>query len=143
LILPVVICLSQRLSHACLSSGLFGGETANGSIHQLWFTRPCLSTWITVGILELIHAISLQLPATGGGALLLDRNQPGRSFASGPVSGLSGGLVTLNNHKPIAWPWAGDVSFKCLPHQLSTVGYVPTVVLTGNGESGFDSGEGA
>ena len=30
LILPVVICLSQRLSHACLSF-----ETANGSLKQL------------------------------------------------------------------------------------------------------------
>ncbi len=32
---------------------------------------------------------------------------------------------------------------KFLPHQLSTVVYWTTVVVTGNGESGFDSGEGA
>ena len=32
---------------------------------------------------------------------------------------------------------------KFLPHQLSTVVYLTTVVVTGNGESGFDSGEGA
>jgi hypothetical protein len=38
---------------------------------------------------------------------------------------------------------AGDESFKCLPYQLSMVGYAPTMVVTGNGESGFDSGEGA
>ena len=38
---------------------------------------------------------------------------------------------------------AGAVSFKFLPYQLSTVGYWPTVALTGNGELGFDSGEGA
>ena len=37
----------------------------------------------------------------------------------------------------------GDGSFKCLPYQLSKVRYVPTFVITGNGESGFDSGEGA
>jgi hypothetical protein len=37
----------------------------------------------------------------------------------------------------------GDVSFKFLTYQLSTVGYWPTVALTGNGELGFDSGEGA
>ncbi|KAG8175576.1 hypothetical protein JTE90_018869 [Oedothorax gibbosus] len=37
----------------------------------------------------------------------------------------------------------GDVSFKCLPYQLSMVGYAPTMVVTGDGESGFDSGEGA
>ena len=34
LILPVVICLSQRLSHACLSIALYC-ETANGSLNQL------------------------------------------------------------------------------------------------------------
>jgi hypothetical protein len=43
----------------------------------------------------------------------------------------------------IVWPCADDRSFKCLPYQLSMVGYVPTMVVTGNGESGFDSGEGA
>jgi hypothetical protein len=35
LILPVVICLSQRLSHACLSISNLYGETANGSLNQL------------------------------------------------------------------------------------------------------------
>ena len=43
----------------------------------------------------------------------------------------------------IAWPRAGDESYKCLPYQLSMVDYVSTMVVTGNGESGFDSGEGA
>ena len=52
-------------------------------------------------------------------------------------------LVTLNNFEPIARSCTGDVSFKCLPYQLSMVGYMPTMVVTGNGESGFDSGEGA
>ena len=32
------------------------GETANGSINQLWFLRSNYPTWITVVILELIHA---------------------------------------------------------------------------------------
>ena len=41
----------------------------------------------------------------------------------------------------IAWPWAGDGSFKFLPYQLSMVGYWPTMVATGDGELGFDSGE--
>jgi hypothetical protein len=35
LILPVVICLSQRLSHACLSINALYCETANGSLNQL------------------------------------------------------------------------------------------------------------
>ena len=52
-------------------------------------------------------------------------------------------LVNLNNFVLIARPRAGDVSFKCLPYQLSMVRAMPTMVVTGNGESGFDSGEGA
>ena len=43
----------------------------------------------------------------------------------------------------IAWPCAGDGSFKFLPYQLWMVGYWPTMAVTGNGELGFDSGEGA
>ena len=35
LILPVVICLSQRLSHACLSLSDLNSETADGSLYQL------------------------------------------------------------------------------------------------------------
>ena len=38
---------------------------------------------------------------------------------------------------------AVDKSSKCLTYQRPTVGYWPTVALTGNGELGFDSGEGA
>ena len=36
-----------------------------------------------------------------------------------------------------------DVSFKCPPYQLSMVRDMPTTVVTGSGESGFDFGEGA
>ena len=39
--------------------------------------------------------------------------------------------------------FAGDVSFKFLTYQLPTVRYMLPVALTGNGELGFDSGEGA
>ena len=35
LILPVVICLSQRLSHACVSAHLCEWQTAFGSLYQL------------------------------------------------------------------------------------------------------------
>ena len=38
---------------------------------------------------------------------------------------------------------SGDRSFKFLPYQLSKVGYGPTLAVTGDGELGFDSGEGA
>ena len=69
-----------------------------------------------------------------GRALLLDQNRSAaRSFI----------LVTLDNFEQIARARPGDVSFKCLPYQLSMVRAMPTMVVTGNGESGFDSGEGA
>ena len=38
---------------------------------------------------------------------------------------------------------AGDELHKFLTYQLPTLGYWPTVALTGDGELGFDSGEGA
>ena len=40
-------------------------------------------------------------------------------------------------------PRGGDDPFERLPYQLSMVAAVPTMVTTGDGESGFDSGEGA
>jgi hypothetical protein len=72
------------------------------------------------------------------GALLLDQNQSAAGSRSSPYP-----LVNLNNFLLIAWSRTGDASFKCLPYQLSMVGSAPTMVVTGNGESGFDSGEGA
>ena len=73
-----------------------------------------------------------------GGVLLLDQNQSAAGFGRSPFL-----LVTLDNFTLIARSRTGDTSFKCLPYQLSMVGYAPTMVATGNGESGFDSGEGA
>lgn len=35
------------------------GETANGSLNQSWFLRTYNPSWITVVILELIHALEL------------------------------------------------------------------------------------
>ena len=118
------------------------GETANGSLDQLIFIRSYVATWITVVILELIHALKLSLAVGDGGAarvLLLGQNQRATAFARGRRSQ----LVTLDNFPPIARPRAGDVSFKCLPYQVSKVGAMLTLLITGNGESGFDSGEGA
>ena len=55
LILPVVIRSSQRLSHACLSS-----STCTVKLRMAHYNSYSLfdihSTWITVVILELIHA---------------------------------------------------------------------------------------
>ena len=38
---------------------------------------------------------------------------------------------------------ADDDTYKFLTYQLFTVGYWPTVAMTGDGGLGFDSGEGA
>jgi hypothetical protein len=70
-------------------------------------------------------------------ARLLDQNQSVMTLS------ITVRLVTLDNFELIAWHHAGDVSFKCVPYQLSMVSDMLTMVLTGNGESGFDSGEGA
>ena len=48
LILPVVICLSQRLSHACISINCLYSETANGNTQDETadelVSSPCLTT---------------------------------------------------------------------------------------------------
>ena len=62
LILPVSICLYQRLSHACLSTArrdTLPGETADGSLNQLWSKWALVSFWITVENPELIHAVTV------------------------------------------------------------------------------------
>ena len=82
--------------------------------------------------------MQIELRPETEGVLLLDQNQ---SVAGSRSSSYN--LVTLNNFTLIARSRTGDASFKCLPYQLSMVGSAPTMVVTGNGESGFDSGEGA
>ena len=52
------------------------------------------------------------------------------------------GSVVIHNNRTNRMASAGDVAFKFLTYQLPTVGYWPTVAMTGNGELGFDSGEG-
>ena len=87
-------------------------------------------TWITVVILELIHA---SRPDFVEGLCLLDTE---------PIQDLPDLLMSNNNF--MNWiASAVNVSFKFLTYQLPTVGYWPTVAMTGNGELGFDSGEGA
>ena len=56
LILPVVICLSQRLSHACLSINNFVLWNCEWLITTVIIYLIVFTTWITVVILELIHA---------------------------------------------------------------------------------------
>ena len=70
LILPVVICLSQRLSHACLSISVIQRNCE-------WLIKTVIvyliiHIWITLGNLELIHA---GVPDFVEGRYLLD-NKP-------------------------------------------------------------------
>ena len=71
LILPVVICLSQRLTHACLSIS-FIRRNCEWLIKTVIVYLIIKFTWITVVILELIHAV---MPDFLEGRYLLDNNQ--------------------------------------------------------------------
>ena len=71
LILPVVICLSQRLSHACLSISIIQ-RNCEWLIKTVIVYSIIKSTWITVVILELIHAVK---PNFAGRLYLLDISQ--------------------------------------------------------------------
>ena len=81
-------------------------------------------------ILELIHAPK---PDFLEGLCLL---------VTEPTQSLTG-LVVIHNNRTNRMASAGDKPFKFLTYQLPTVRYWPTVAMTGNGELGFDSGEGA
>ena len=83
-----------------------------------------------MAILELIHAPK---PNFVEGLCKLDPE---------PTLALPGLLMT-HDFRTNRMASAGDKSFKFLTYQLPTVGYWPTVAMTGNGELGFDSGEGA
>ncbi len=86
--------------------------------------------WITVVILQLIHVSVTDFQE----GLLLPVTKPTQTS--------SGLWVSLGNNSNLEASACG-ASYKCLTYQLSTVGYWPTVAMTGNGELGFDSGEGA
>ncbi len=130
LILPVVICLSQRLSHACLSIN-----------HFIRWNCEWLITSVIVYLILLYYldnrsnsrANTCTKSRLLEGMYLLDTKP---SWGQ-PQSWWF--IITLR----IAWLYAGDASFKFLPYQLSMVRYWLTMVTTGNGELGFDSGEGA
>ena len=81
-------------------------------------------------ILELIHAYR---PNFAEGSRLLD-TEPSKAWPS---------LMVIHDNRTNRMASAGDRFFKLLTYQLPTVGYWPTVAMTGNGELGFDSGEGA
>ncbi len=53
------------------------------------------------------------------------------------------GIVLIHDVWMDCMAAAGNTSFKFLTYQLPTVRYWHNVAVTGNGELGFDSGEGA
>ena len=115
----------------CMSQyKLLHGETANGSLKQLSFIWWSFITWRTMVILELIHA---PRPDFVEGLCLLG-TEPAQALPS---------LVTIHDNRTNRIASAGIESFKFLTHQLPTVGYWPTVAITGSRELGFDSGGGA
>ena len=117
------------MSHACVSISIIRRNCE-------WLIKTVIVyliiefTWITVVILELIHAPK---PDFVEGLCLSDTE---------PTQALPG-IVVIHNNRTNRMASAGDESFKFLTYQLPTVGYWPTVAMTGNGELGFDSGEGA
>ena len=116
------------------------GETANGSLNQLWFLRSYLSYLDNCGN---SRANTCNTAPTREGKSAFVRPEPILAPSCRKARWAGCVVVTLDNFLPIACPSGGDRSFECLPYQLSMVRAMPTMVITGNGESGFDSGEGA
>ena len=91
-----------------------------------------VAAWTTLVILELIHASNFDFAE---GLSLLDTE---------PTQVQPGHVVIHNNlTNHVALPRRRCVIQVFSPISLPTVGYWPTVAMTGNGELGFDSGEGA
>ena len=105
------------------------GEAANGSLKQLQFTRSPIIIRTTAVILGQIRA---QRPDFLERLHLLVTD-PTHSRGARAIRG------KIVEHATCV----GAVSLEFLTYQLPTVGSWPTVALTGDGELGFDSGEGA
>jgi len=95
-------CMSQCKPYALARLG----ETAKGSLNQLWFLGSYHSvTWITVVILELIHADRVPTAPCGRNAFIRSKpigvaSRPRRQH-SVPFAGADQ-VVTLNNFVLIA-----------------------------------------
>ena len=122
LILPVVICLFWRLSHACLSINRIQWNCEQ-LIKTLIKNSEVCYIWISMVILRLIQVASFRW-----WLLLLEFDN--LSFA--PLYDFTGLLIDVCD-KPNLF----------VTYQLLLVWYRLTKALTGNGELGFDSGEGA
>ena len=119
-------------------------ESADSSLNQLESTpRNCLLAdyWITLVTPKLIHVSKTRTDSTLGplgleavsGAIDRNKNQRQQWQRCLDDSGQSSSSAYFGGASP----------HEHLPHQLLTVVYWTTVAVTGNGELGFDSGEGA
>ncbi|KAL3123907.1 hypothetical protein niasHT_009150 [Heterodera trifolii] len=88
--------------------------------HLLGCPSPPMRTLALNGV---VSAETIRLYKTASGAHL---------FATKP-SALRASSVDSEQLRLIARSCTGDVSFKCLPYQLSMVVYLTTMVMTGNG----------
>jgi len=129
LILPVVICLSQRLSHACLSI-----NSCTMKLQTAHYNSDKLIDFRVFNLLDNRSKSGLIHRSDGWLA-----TEAQRLLALLPIP--SGLVVKPNNIADRGFIF--DKSTVSLPYQLSMVRYWPTMVVTGNGELGFDSGEGA
>ncbi len=123
LILPVVICLSQRLSHACVSISIIR-RNCEWLITSVIIYLIIESYMDNRDKLQLIHAVR------PGPRVVIISTKP---FPKGVWW-----FIVIERIAGIC-----DKSFKFLPYQLWMVVYWTTMAVTGNGELGFDSGEGA
>ena len=123
LILPVVICLSQRLSHACVSISII--------------RRNC--EWLITSVI--IYLIIESYMDNRDKLQLIHAVRPGPRVVIISTKPIPKGLWWFIVIERIAN--LCDKSFKFLPYQLWMVVYWTTMAVTGNGELGFDSGEGA
>ena len=123
LILPVVICLSQGLSHACVSISII--------------RRNC--EWLITSVI--VYLIIESYMDNRDKLQLIHAIRSGPRIVVISIKLLPSGMWWFIVTERIAE--FCDKSFKFLPYQLWMVVYWTTMAVTGNGELGFDSGEGA
>ena len=121
LILPVVICLSCRLSHACLS------------VNTLQWNCGWLITTVIVCTGKLSTDIRGNSTVNTYHKTSVVSHITVKRWQGLPCSG----ILLCKNRTSYESP------SEFLTHQVSTVGYWLTVPITGNGGLGFDPGEGA
>ena len=129
LILPVVICLFQRLSHACPSFVAFYEYRAK-LIKAAVFT---LHVHVYMAIFGNAKVNACPHPIFSDRTYLLVQC----SILAVHVN------LMIHSKSTYRDKYCSDNAIEFLTYQLETVGYLPTVAMTGSGGLRFASGEGA